>query len=250
VDHTPAPAWPSSRSVWVVALVAGLAAGLGAWAGGEAYYPQRFREYYNRTPEMAKMDRVAVEQEMTRQMQATKPPAEMKNTAITYGMLGGLLGLTLGIAGGWLSGRAPRAVIGGVIGLVLAGAVGASLFAAVVPVFYRRLDPESGLGLMLMTRGLAWTGLGAAAGLGFGLGLGGTRAIVAGLVGGLVGAFLGSIAFEVFNSLLFPVLRAYEPIPGNDDAGLPRLLAHLLIAGFTAFGVAYAIVDQRPKARA
>jgi hypothetical protein len=113
--------------------------------------------------------------------------------------------------------------------------------------FYRWLDPESGLGLMLATRGLAWSFLAAAAGLAFGLGLGGTRAILAGLVGGLVGGFIGAIAFEALNTTLFPLIRAYEPIPGSDETGLPRLLAHLLVAGFAALGVAYAVNDQRPR---
>jgi hypothetical protein len=104
---------------------------------------------------------------------------------------------------------------------------GAVLSLALVPLFFRFLNPESGLIWLFATHAAIFAGVGAAGGLALGMGLGDRmalwRVVIAGLCGGLAGAFL----LETFLTVAYPLLPTFEPVPSER---LPRLEAHLGVA--------------------
>jgi hypothetical protein len=128
---------------------------------------------------------------------------------------------------------------------VAAGVAGAALAAVFVPVFFRLEDPETdastmGLLLLFFTHAAIFIGIGATSGLALGWGLGDRGKFVPALIGGLLGAVIGTFAFEVINSLLYPMVRTYEPIPTEPT---PRMLLDIcvavgiaILAGWTAGG--------------
>jgi hypothetical protein len=232
--------------VWLWALTAGLVAGLASWLGGEAAYGY-FKPVIRRPAnweEMSPFDRTSVISDLTRE---ARPSVEAKNAAVAYGMLGAALGGTLGLVGG-LARRSNRAALAAaLVGIVAGASAGAGMSAVLTRVFYRLLDPESGMMLPFLTHAGIWMSVGAAGGLAFGMGLGGRRSIVRALLGGLLGAALGTMMFEVINAVAFPLVRVFEPVPGER---LPRLLALLGVAGFAALGAAVGVRDRRRDAAA
>src|SRR5262249_23605851 len=101
------------RPFWVVSLIAGVLAGLGAWAGGE------WVETSYRAP-------IVSEFVVAGNVQLARRAALITTKAtLAYGLLGAILGLLSGLAGG-LTRRSPRgAAIAGIVGLVLGGVAGA-----------------------------------------------------------------------------------------------------------------------------
>ena len=126
--------------------------------------------------------------------------AERKKAAASFGLLGLVLGVGLGLIGGWvgrLAAGRPRGAVGG--GLAGAAA-GAGLSWAAVPLFFRYQDPESGLdgpghdacGDLHRDR---WRHRGWASAWAWA-----TRSSIGrALFGGLLGGFLGTIALETVN---------------------------------------------------
>lgn len=168
---------------------------------------------------------------------ATRQAAEIRTSALTYGVFGALLGLGLGLAGGWSSGRGGRIGAASAGGAVAGGAAGAAASLAVLPLYFRwagdRLgDPFLSLA---MHAGL-WAPLGAAAGLAFGLGLGrgGARGLAAAALGGLTGALLGTVAYDLLGAFNFPMAETVNPVAESRPA---RLATFLTLALFTAAGV-------------
>ncbi|WP_435008378.1 hypothetical protein P12x_005600 [Tundrisphaera lichenicola] len=226
-----------------LALAAGLLAALAAGLGGEAT-SGTFQPPNRRPANFEQLDGYARGPALSEMVRQERPPTEAKNTALAYGLLGVALGGALGLAGG-LAGRSSSASLkAGLIGAILGGAVGALASWPMTLLFYRNLDPESGVLLPLLIRGGIWLPIGAAAGLAFGVGLGGSRSIVAGLLGGLVGAVIGTVAFELISVAGFPLVRLTSPIPGERT---PRLLAVFCVAAGTALGTALGSRDVAPK---
>jgi hypothetical protein len=163
--------------------------------------------------------------------------AERKRAAAAYGLLGFVLAAALGLTGGLARGGASRggrvALIGGLAG---AGA-GAGLAYLSVPLFFRFLNPESGLVELFLTHGAIFGGLGAVAGTALGLGLADRQAVGRTLMGGLLGGLLGALVFETANSIAFPLLRTYQPVPAELA---PRVLAHCCVALCTALAAGLA----------
>jgi hypothetical protein len=231
--------------LWLLTLGAGLVSGVVAGLVGEvtgkvilpntqAYLPPDFAT-------MGGYQKNAVHSEA---LGKAERMAEQKKSAAAYGVLGALLGLTLSSTG-HLAARSPRsrlvvAALGGGVGAV----TGAALSFALVPMFYWYQSPESsGLIVLFLTHAGIFAGVGAAAGLALGLGLGERRAIGPASFGGLVGALVGTFVFEASNSLAFPLLRTFEPIPTE---AVPRILAHLCVAVGSAL-VAGLAVEMRAK---
>jgi hypothetical protein len=219
-------------SLWLLALGAGLAAGLLSWAAGEWTYP-RFKmrdaivlpaNYY----QTSGYQRQALHSEVMGRAHAA---VERKRTTATFGFLGLVLGTALGLIGGLVAGFRPGAVAGAVAGGIVAGAVGAGLSWIVTPVYFQYLDPEQGFLALFLARAAIFMPLGAAAGLALGLGLYDRATFMSALCGGLAGALLGTIALESAISISFPLLPTFEVIP----TGWPsRLITHLCVAAFTA----------------
>jgi hypothetical protein len=249
-DDRPAPAEstaprmamaiPVARApLWYWSLSAALCAALLSWLGGETtqghFAPDL--QPIPKTKGMSPYERQAL---MNAQELGKRPIAEAKNSAVSYGLLGALVGAGLGLAGG-LARRNPKAgLTAAAMGLVIGAATAAGLSAAlVIGVFYPLVTPQTGLFMPLAVHGGIWAGIGAVGGLALGLGLGDRRWVVRALLGGLMGGLLGTVAFEIFNAVQFALIRVETPIPSDRFA---RLAADLCVALGTALGAVLGVL--------
>jgi hypothetical protein len=213
------PLWLAATTVGVLA---GLVSGLAAESTDHAYplevhYPPGFE----------KMSGYKKDAFRSMSMVAAQRVLERKRTGAAYGILGLVLGVAMGLTGGLWSGSAQRGFLGAIVGGLAGALAGWGLSTELVPLFFRFLDPESGLVWLFAAHAGIFGGVGAAGGLALGVGLGDRaaswRAIIAGFCGGLAGAFL----LETFLAVGYPLLRTFEPVPPER---LPRLEAHLAVA--------------------
>jgi hypothetical protein len=224
----------SPRRLLDIALGAGLAAGLIAWLGGEAVYdwfkpPDELLHGANivRSPELAREQTIAL----------------IKNATLAFGLLGAVLGLVLGAAGGVARCSLRSGVIAAVIGLVAGGAVGAGLAQALVPIAAGDLVMVSeSLVFALLIHGAIWSAIGAAGGLAFGIGLGGRKAALQAAVGGLLGAFLGTIVYDLLGAVVAPLAQTGAPL---STTWATRLLARVAVTVLAALGAAWAAAPSR-----
>jgi hypothetical protein len=232
--------------LWLLTLGAGLGAGLISWAGGETsfdlfkvadtiVYPPNFKEIrgYDRTALLS-----------TLQGRAERI-VERKRATLAFGWLGLVLGVSLGLTGGLAVGSGHAARSGAVFGGVAGAAVGGGLSYAIVPLFFRYLDPQQGLIVLFLTHVVIFAGVGAVAGAALGLGLSDRSALGRALFGGLLGALVGTFALEAINSLAFPLVRTFEPTPTER---LMRLNVHLCVALGT--GLLAGLAAGRPARKA
>jgi hypothetical protein len=165
--------------------------------------------------------------------------ANINNATLAFGLLGAILGLTLGIVGG-LERRSLRSgAMAGVIGLLAGGAVGAGVSRALVPISenYSQLLSDN-LGYPLLIHGGIWSAIAAAAGLAFGLGTAHRGTIPRAILGAVVGALLGTAAYEIAGALAAPLAettRALSLTPAT------RLLARLAVTIPTVLGAVWAV---------
>jgi hypothetical protein len=232
---------PSPARLWAVSLAAALVAGLAAWIIGEQtlhlFTPAR--EW--RTGKVDAVSRL-------KPTVATLRAADTKNAALGFSILGALLGLALGGAGGFARRSSREALMAGLVGLVLGGALVSAVTLAALPLYYSVKDlnrSQDDLVLALGTHVGIWSMIGISGGIAFGCGLGGRRQLVYALGGGLAGAMLGTVVFEFLGAVAFPV-DAYAAEPISNTPG-SRLLARLLVAIGTSCGAAVgAITGRRP----
>jgi hypothetical protein len=241
----PASGTTASGRPWGWVIASAIAAGLLAWAAGEAT-----GDIFRLTAEELRSgDAGQMGREANAYLQGSRR-VTTRNTAVYYAILGAALGTTLGLAGG-LSRRSARgAIAGGAAGLVAGGALGALISLALIPVFLRNYDAaRPSLFLPLMVHGGIWAAIGAAGGLGLAVGRGAGPSGVAGITsGGLLGAVLGTVVYEVVYAIAFPLALSEKPVPGELSA---RLLAHLIVALSVGLGAAWAARPgvQREAAR-
>ncbi|RUL88890.1 hypothetical protein [Tautonia sociabilis] len=194
---------PSAGRVWAGAVLAGLIAGGIGWAAGEATL-----DHYRVSEEAA--GRAFDFSQLNVETRATNT----RNAAIAFGLLGAALGMAMGMAGGLVRHRPRAGLLGGAVGMVLAGALGAAIPFAVVPIYFDHFDPTAPtLMLPIMIHGAVWLPVGIAAGLAFGLGIGGRTRILAAIFGGLIGATIGTAVVETINAMAFPLARSEQFIP-------------------------------------
>jgi hypothetical protein len=238
----------SRLPLWLLALGAGLAAGLISWAGGEAMFDTFRLEDAIIYPANYKQIGGYQKQSVTAEIQgAALRVVERKRAAVSFGLLGLSLGVCLGLAGGLASGSTRCAVSGAVGGGIAGAAVGGGLSYAIVPLFFRYLDPEQGLLILFFTHAAIFAGLGAASGLGLGLASAGRPRLMASAFGGMFGALIGTVAFESAIGLAFPLMRTYETI---STEWLPRLLLYLCVATGTALLAGLAVGGPSRKSTA
>ncbi len=218
--------------IWILLMALALLAGTGAWLVGERTF-----EYArpSRAAAANMRDYTALNQEM--------PGVNAINGALTFGVLGALLGLALGLGGGLFRRSASSAVIGALAGLILGAAAGALPSLVVMPWQWRhRNDDPATLDLlvpMLMHFAL-WGAVGLAAGLAFGIGSSGTRPfrLIEAALAGLAGAMLGTFVYEIAGAILFPFAQTTSPFSATSGT---RLFARLCVAGFVALGAIRAL---------
>jgi hypothetical protein len=161
------------------------------------------------------------------------------SAVITYAAMGAILGLTMGSAGGLVRGSLPRTANAAIQGLMLGIIVAASLSSAVVAVFYKFYDPQSGdLLLPLICHGAIWSAVGACAGFAFGHGLGARGQRKLALFGGFLGGLAAAVIYEIVGAVAFPSSKCDLPISTSIAS---RSMAHLLVALLTAVGALMAL---------
>jgi len=163
--------------------------------------------------------------------------ADSRNSSLTFGGMGGLLGLILGLVGGLMRRSIASAAKAGLVGLVLGASLGAVLPLVLIEP-YRRMQVvrnSDDLFVPIGMHALLWGPLGAIAGLAYGIGRGRRGRALANLVGGLLGAVLATMVYDVVGA-------AVAPLGGTSDAisktWATRLLARLLVPIGSALGIA------------
>jgi hypothetical protein len=231
------------RRVWLCAIFSGLLAALIGWVAGER--ANRLFHWEGRVQVEEGDGRNQRERSPARVLLESRSNAEAKNTSLAMGILGAVLGLTLG-AGGGLARRSPRAAaVSGLTGFLLGAAVGTAMPLQLVPLFYRSVCRPPNPAFPLLIHTSVYALIGGVGGLAFGLGLSGPGGAAKGLLGGAMGAILGAIIYNVVHTITFPLEWDLSPMPGQ---GVSRLLAHLCVALTTTACVVLA-TDERVQTR-
>lgn len=237
-DGGPAP------RLWAWALGAALLAGILASAVGESVHG-RFEAEFVPPPGFDKLGPYEQSDLRSRGLRAAMVQAGIQNAILAYGVLGGVLGLTLGVAGGRSRGFWRTGVVPGVLGGVLGTALGASGAVAAGWMFFRLALDDTGITPPLSAH-LALLGMiGAGGGLALGLGHGGKGAAIRGLLGGLFGGLAGAFVYEFTAANLDPLMRNEAPVPPDRIA---RVLLH--VVGSAALAILAAVflgATGRPK---
>lgn len=239
-DVPPRPGAPRPRVspglFHAIALACGLAAGLLAWAAGEAAYGA-FKAKLFRQQQLLQ---VVIES-----TNASENEAEYKNATLAYALLGAATGLLLGFGGG-LAARAPaRGAAVGIAAALLGSMLGAGTSQGLLPLFFRNHVPDpNDLATPLLIHGGIWGSIGLVGGAAFAVGLGARPPqVLRAAIGGGLGAVLGTVLFHVLGGALFGEDSGVtSPLA---DESLARLLGRLLIPLLAAVGASRAI-DSRP----
>lgn len=239
--HNPprSAAGPDSRALrraQCFLALAGLLAGLVAFAAGEAVYKLI-------PAELVKVNTMG--QIMMAPTEKTARAADVRNAALAFGLLGVCLGSFMGTAGGLARRSASAMARAGVLGAVLGLAAGALISFGLLPIFLdtQPFHPEHELILSVIMHMAIWGVTGAAAGLAFAVGLGERRLVARAIAAGFVGAALGSLVFELVGAALFPLASTGQPISTTWPS---RLLARLLVTAASVAGVILTISAPLP----
>jgi hypothetical protein len=165
--------------------------------------------------------------------------ARIYSATLIFTAMGGFLGGMMGLAGGLARRSASAAVTAAILGLLLGTVVVASEAVAIVPIFFKQHDPQSGdLVLPLLTHGAIWSVVGAIGGLALGIGLGGRGRWMATLMGGLAGGMTATIVFELVGALAFASDKTDLPVSSSITT---RAIAQVLVAILSAVGAVLAL---------
>jgi hypothetical protein len=215
-SSTAAPGSGAAKRTWALALGAGLAAGLIAWAIGEATL----------VPEAGYQDK-------KQNINLLPDVAGLQNCDYSFGALGAALGLGLGMAGGLIGRSVGKAVMAGATGLLLGGGAGVALSRFIVPVYYQHTR-DGDITYSLMVHAGVWAGVAAVAGLAFAIGQGGWRGVLRLMLGGAGAALIGAVIYDFAGGIVFPTALTDRPISQTWET---RLLARLLVGVLVAAGL-------------
>jgi len=236
--HVQSEATLKPARMWVLALGAGIVAGLVAWKGGESFV-DRFEPETHMVSAAGSM--------MRQPIPASVIATDVKNSAIAFSIFGGVLGLCLGLAGGLSRAKVGAAIVAGIIGLALGACAGLGMSYAMVPIFHREIDlMMKSLTAPMLYHGAIWGTIGAACGLAFGIGAGGLGRALRCLVGGLLGGILGAVVFDMVGAVVFALDRTFQPISTSEYS---RLLARVAVSLCIAVGAVLAAQVVRSKSR-
>jgi hypothetical protein len=234
------PAHPGRRQglrILAFSVVAGLAAGLLAWAIGET-------RVVNPGPVENQANFMGTGFMIPQITHEARLEGVRVNATRANAVVGGLTGLLLGLVGGAAIGPGRRAALAGGVGLVVGGLAGAVVTWTTMPLFEEWRAPDTAAVLpSLVMHGLFWLPAGVAGGLALGLGL--RDRVGLAVAGGAMGALLATVLYEVVGALAFPLAGTGEPV---STTWLTRLLARLLVATFTAVAAALVLSPRVPKA--
>jgi hypothetical protein len=169
-----------------------------------------------------------------------------RNAAVAYGLLGGILSLSLAATAGCLLPRfsLTRIVTAGLAGIALGGFLGAVTSYALTPLYFHRLGTAD-IALSLLIHLAIWSAIGAGAGVAFGMGCGTRKALAGSLIGGISGGALAALLFDVCGAFL-PLAHTERPLAEPADT---RLAAAALLSVFVVLGtVTVALQERRAKA--
>jgi hypothetical protein len=217
----------SRRQIWMIALLAGVLAGLLAWLIGESTHGF-FRP---RLYPVSAMGMTAM-----RPSRESQQLADTMNARLAFAILGGSTGLIMGLAGG-LAGRSPaRGVMAGLAGTVFGAAVAVLASMAFLPFFFQSLVPDTNeLLTPILIHGGIWMAIGAIGGLAFNVGMSRGRHLLSTVGAACSGAFVAAVFYHLLGGLLILDSSAAEPLASS---ALLRLLAMLLVAVLVAVGAA------------
>jgi hypothetical protein len=213
---TAAPAGGTGARIWVLALSAGLAAGLVAWAIGEAML----------VPEAGYQDK-------KEKINILPEAAGIQNCYYSFGALGAGMGLGLGMAGGLIRQSVLRATMAGAAGVLLGAGAGLESTRLILPVYYAH-DKSGEIVYSLMVHAGVWAIVAAAAGLTFAIGLGEWRRAPSTILGAAAAALLAALIYEFGGGMLFPFALTDRPI---SQTWVSRLLARVVVTVMVAAGV-------------
>jgi hypothetical protein len=199
---------------------AGLVAGLIAFGLGELVYGRFAPELVGQSLGGNQVMRPTLE---------TKAASDARNSATAFGLLGGVLGLFLGLAGGLEHRSIGSAAKAGCVGLVLGATVGAVLPLVLVVPYHGMLARRTAddLFLSLGLHATLWGPLGAVGGLAFGIGRGHPGQTLRLIIGGLAGVIVATIAYDAIGGAVTPMAATGDAISTTWPT---RLLARLLVA--------------------
>jgi hypothetical protein len=174
----------------------------------------------------------------------TRAVAEVRTTSLTYGALGGLLGLALGLSGSVSAGRLGTNRMAPIVGLIAgigAGSLGSLLF---LPLYNRWIvdNLDEWLRSLILHCGL-WGPLSATAGLAFGLGAGGWKRASRTLGISLACVILFVAGYELIGAFALPLSETSDAVPGTWHA---RLFAFVGVACFTVVGALLSVPTRAP----
>ncbi len=220
---------------WMIfAAIAGLAAGVTSWGIGDAFL------------NTFKTPLSAVQIGPITLMQATTPSTNAtnaKNATLTFVILGTILGLFLGAAGGILRAAPLRAVLAGFAGIILGGLSAGLASWPLLGIYYRQHVPDpNDLLFPLLVLGGIWSVIGAAGGLAFCLGGGGSRHLLNAASSAFLGVLLATVVYEVIGITVFPDSHPTDPLTLSSPL---RMLARVLVCTSAAVGAAMASYPVR-----
>jgi hypothetical protein len=227
--------------LWSLTIAAGALAAIIGWAAGEGIAQYSFWDgspkgnipggHGGRDPVVQKA------------LVNLKNKAEAYNGAVAYGLLGGVLGLSLGIAGGLIARSSFLLVVSSSLGLVLGAIAGIGMPLLLVPFFIKTVRGAPDPLIPFYVHGGINAALGGIAGLALGLSTRRLSAIITACVSGAVGGILGTVLFSMLGSVAFPLESEFRALPSST---ISRLTAYLCIALPAAFCAA-AVLNERPK---
>jgi MFS family permease len=166
-----------------------------------------------------------------------------RNAAVAYGLLGGMVALSLAITAGCSPRRftSARILTAGLAGIALGGLCGAASSYAVTPLYFHRLGTAD-VTLSILIHLAIWCAVGAAAGVAFGIGSGTRKMFTGSLIGGITGGALAALIFDICGAF-FPLARTERPLPEQAET---RLAAAVLLSVFVVIGTVI-VALQKPR---
>jgi hypothetical protein len=211
----------------MIALTAGVAAGLLAWLIVELTH-----EFFR--PRLYPVSSMGITS--LQPSPESQRAADTMNAMLAFAIMGGMTGLFMGLAGG-LAGRSPaRGVVAGLCGIVFGAASAVPASLAFLPFFYRSLVPDANdLLTPILIHGGIWMAIGAVGGLAFSVGMSRGRHLLNAAGAACFAAFVASVFYHLLGGFLVLDSSAAEPLA---NSALLRLLAMLFVTVLVAVGAA------------